>query len=140
MYKKLLSLWENRRATDISDEFIYRLRQINTGMLTPGNLLCFQHAITHLPSNNPILEIGSFCGLSTNSIAYYLRMHALENQFITIDKWDYSFKGIAEKQLGSSNITGNEWGQFARETFIRNIQFFSRDRAPIAIEAAIPAR
>lgn len=132
---KLLGYWENKRAVDISDEFILRLRQLNTGMLVPGNLLCFQYAISHLPSTSPILEIGAFCGLSTNVMTYYKRLAGVRNDLITVDKWDYSFKGLTDKELGRSGITGEEWGRFARQTFLNNVQFFSRADLPKAIEA-----
>jgi hypothetical protein len=32
-------------------------------MLNKGNLLCFDWVMRNLPSKNPIIEIGSFCGL-----------------------------------------------------------------------------
>jgi hypothetical protein len=53
---------------------------------------------------------------------------------MTCDKWDYSFKGLGDKSLGYSSITGNEWGQFARQTFINNVSFFSRDHLPFPLE------
>ena len=47
------------------------LRYSVTGMLTPGNIKCFEYALKNLPNNSPILEIGSFCGLSACHIAYF---------------------------------------------------------------------
>jgi hypothetical protein len=39
-------------------------------MLNAGNVECIDYAIGHLPSDAPMLEIGSWCGLSTNVISH----------------------------------------------------------------------
>src|SRR5687767_3117074 len=49
-------------------EYMSWLSFANAGMLTPGNVDCFDYAIRNLPSSAPLVEIGSFCGLSTNAI------------------------------------------------------------------------
>jgi len=50
----------------LDDEYVTQLCYINAGILEKGNLYSFDHAIGHLPSAAPILEIGSYCGLSAN--------------------------------------------------------------------------
>ena len=55
------------------DEYLNWLRFANAGMLHPGNIHAMEYAIQNLPTNHPILEIGSFCGLSTNVISYLLQ-------------------------------------------------------------------
>lgn len=129
-----LSRFKKIKVRDISDEYTLRLSQINTGMQDVGNLFCFDYAITNLPSDNPILEIGAFCGLSTNLIAYYKQRAKKKNLLITVDQWDYSSKGMTDKGIGDSNITGDAWGRFAKETFERNVRFFSADDLPCPIE------
>jgi hypothetical protein len=37
---------------------------INLGMLDSGNLYLFEHRISELPSDSPIVDIGSFAGFS----------------------------------------------------------------------------
>ena len=61
------------KIKDISDEdeYVEWLCFANAGMLDRGNLYCFDYAIRNLPSSAPLIEIGSFCGLSTNLITYY---------------------------------------------------------------------
>ena len=54
-------------------EFGNWLRFANAGMLSDGNIDSFEYAIKNLPSESPLIEIGSFCGLSTNIINFYLR-------------------------------------------------------------------
>ncbi|MCB0837088.1 MAG: hypothetical protein KDD99_10540 [Bacteroidetes bacterium] len=60
---------------DISDEYINRLFCANAGMLHRGNLLAFDYAIRHLPQDSVVVEVGSYAGLSTNAIIYYLQKH-----------------------------------------------------------------
>jgi hypothetical protein len=133
---RLLRLIERVRTKDFSDEFIVRLCQVNPGLLERGNLLCFDYAMSRLGSRSPILEIGSFCGLSANCLTYYKQVYGKTNRIITIDRWDYSFKGLGQEPIGKSSITGMEWAQFARETFIRNVLFFCRNDLPWVIEAS----
>src|SRR5438309_12078802 len=56
---------------NLTDDYIAYLSFVNAEMLNRGNLLCFDYAIRNLPSQNPIVEIGSFCGLSTALRAYF---------------------------------------------------------------------
>jgi hypothetical protein len=125
-YRLLRKRLEDRNIIDISDAYTLRLQQINTGMLHRGNLYCFRYALERLPSSAPIVEIGSFCGLSTNIITYYKEVLSSKNKLINCDPWDYGFKGLDHAPIGSSSITGNEWGEFAKVTFEHNVKFISR--------------
>jgi len=111
-------------------EFINWLRFANAGMLNNGNIYCIEYAIENLPSDNPIIEIGSFCGLSTNLISFYLRKNGKTNKLITSDKW--IFEGA--KDLEGGLITNEGYREFVKEAYIRNISFFSKDRLPFTIE------
>jgi hypothetical protein len=121
------------RTIDITDEYIEWLCFANAGMLHKGNLYCFDLAIKHLPSNKPILEVGSFCGLSTNILNYYLKRTGRNNKMITCDKWVFegSEKG---RYLGNSDVLHSEYKAFVKETFIRNISMFSRSNLPYHME------
>jgi hypothetical protein len=89
---KILHLGIQRLSTKtISDEYISWLTFANAGMLSKGNIYAMRYAIENLPSNSPILEIGSFCGLSTNVINYLLLAQGKKNKIFTCDKW--SFEG-----------------------------------------------
>ncbi len=118
---------------DISDEFTEWVCYANAGMLSRGNLYCFNHAVANLPTDDPVVEIGSFAGLSTNLLAHYLRKHGRCNRLITCDKW--MFEGAdAGTTVGDSPIPHEEYRDFVRATFIRNVRFFSRDRLPHTVE------
>lgn len=69
-WRYLWSLWV--RKTPKPDPFINWLRFANPGMLNEGNIYCIEFVAENLPSENPIVEIGRFCGLSTNTINYEL--------------------------------------------------------------------
>jgi hypothetical protein len=116
----------------VYDEYIDWLSFANAGMLDKGNLYCFDYAIKNLPSSNPIVEIGSFCGLSTNIISYFLTKYKKTNRIFSSDAW--IFEGSQKKVLGSSAITHAEYRQFVKESFMRNVSMFSREHLPFTIE------
>ena len=122
------------RTIDISEGYIDWLCFANAGMLSKGNLYCFDFAIKHLPSQSPIVEVGSFCGLSTNILSYYLKEHGRRNSIISCDNWifeEYEEGG----HLGHSDISYPEYRAFVKETFARNVRMFSRSNLPYHIEA-----
>jgi hypothetical protein len=118
---------------NISDEYVRWLFYANAGMLDPGNLYCFDYAIRNLPSEAPILEIGSFCGLSTNVLTYYKEKHSVRNRLITCDKWEFETAQL-DSMVGESSISHSEYRAFAMETYIRNIRMFSRYDLPYTVE------
>jgi len=120
------------RIIDISDEYTKWVSFANAGMLHAGNLYCFDHAIRNLPSQAPIVEIGSFCGLSTNLLTYYKRKHGVSNRLITSDKW--VFEGSEKATIGDSSVSHAEYKAFVKETYIRNVRMFSRDDLPYTLE------
>lgn len=118
---------------DISDEYVEWLCFANAGMLNRGNLYCFDYAIRNLPSGAPIIEIGSFCGLSTNLLSYYKRRHGVSNPLITSDKWEFS--GAQEgRTVGYSSIDHKDYRAFVKETYNRNIRMFSSEDLPYTAE------
>lgn len=79
MITKIRKLWhrgigELRRKT-LKDEYLDWLCFANAGMLDPGNIYSMDIAVRNLPSGSPVVEIGSFCGLSSNVISYLLLKH-----------------------------------------------------------------
>jgi hypothetical protein len=120
---------------DISDEYIRWLCYANAGMLDRGNLYSIDYAFGHLRSGAPMVEIGSFCGLSTNVLAYYKKIHAISNPLITCDKWMFE---TAEKR-GTLNehtsLTHDQYRDFVKSTYLRNTRMFSHDDLPFTVEA-----
>jgi len=120
------------RYIDLTDDFVSWLSFANAGMLNKGNLLCFDYVMRNLPSENPMVEIGSFAGLSTNLINYYRRRHGATNALYTCDAW--RFEGAVE-YVGDSDISHDAYRQFVRETYMRNVGMFSGDKLPRTVDA-----
>lgn len=129
--KKLKHMVFNR-PVHLQDEYIEWLSFANAGMLEKGNLYCFDYAIKHLPSTNPILEIGSFCGLSTNILTYLLKKYNRSNILLSADPW--IFEGSQKQTIGDSNISHKDYRQFVKDSFLRNIEMFSAERKPHTFE------
>ena len=99
---------EQVNTKTLSDEYINWLTFANAGMLNKGNEFCMDYAIKNIPSSNPVLEIGSFCGLSTNVITYLLSKHGKNNKVISSDKW--IFEGSENGgNLGLSNVSHQDY-------------------------------
>jgi len=130
--KRLIEQARKKPATGY--HFVRWLRFANAGMLNTGNIYCIEYAIKNLPSDNPIIEIGSFCGLSTNLISFYLRKFSKKNKLITSDKWIFEGGETGSANLDGSNISNTQYSEFVKGTYIRNISFFSKENLPYTIE------
>lgn len=120
---------------EISDSFLTWLTFANAGMLHPGNLYCLDHAIRNMPDTLPIVEIGSFCGLSTNVITYLKEKHGRNNILFSCDKWVFEGADAQDGLLApTSTVTHAEFRHHVRESFIRNVALFSRTQLPHTIE------
>jgi hypothetical protein len=123
----------NNQIIDITDEYIKWLRFANAGMLQRGNYWCFDYALKNIPNDVPILEIGSFCGLSTNILYHYKRTNNKNNKLFTCDKW--FFEGVSgDDTLPICDIKYSEYREFVKATFISNTRMFSKNDLPHTIE------
>jgi hypothetical protein len=118
----------------LADGYIKWLNFANAGMLHKGNVYAMNFVFENLPSNKPILEIGSFCGLSTNAMSYLLQKNGRDNKIFTCDKW--LFEGADKvKNVGESQISHQQYREFVKSSFIKNVEFFSSDNKPYTIES-----
>jgi hypothetical protein len=118
-----------KKITLDEDEYILWLTWVNGDMLHPGNIYAIKHCIKNLPTNDPILEIGSFAGLSTNVISYFLKKYNKKNIIFCCDKWLFERKDSDKNtNVGLSHISHNDYSSFVEETFKRNINFFSSNQ------------
>lgn len=123
----------NFKTVNISDEFANWLCWAVPGMQDRGNLYCFDYAIKRLPSQAPMIEVGSWSGLSTNFLNYYRLRNNKMNRLFTCDKWIFegSERGPA---IGDSLVTHAQYRDFIRENFLRSAKLFSRWDLPNTIE------
>lgn len=139
MTGKLIRLYRRMRdgfrRRNQEDEFIRWLRYANAGMLDPGNSWSMDYAIRHLPSDHPLVEIGSFAGLSTNVICHLLRKHGRRNALFTCDNWDVTGQQKTGHIEGSI-LTFPEYAGYVRAGFLRNVEFFSPANRPFTIESS----
>jgi hypothetical protein len=119
-----------RKKSTPRDEFQKWMSLINPGMLAPGNLFLFDKCIALLPSNAPIVEIGSFAGLSLNNIIYLLRRAGRTNEVFSADEW--LFEGALKDgtKIPGSDVLFQDYRSNVIETFRRNVELFSGNRLP----------
>ncbi|KJS35644.1 MAG: hypothetical protein VR70_15660 [Rhodospirillaceae bacterium BRH_c57] len=115
------------------DPYLTWMRFAIPGWLASRNIDLMQRCITDLPGDDlPIVEIGSFSGLSTNVLRHLLRANERSNPVISVDPW--TFEGASEGTIGTSTITFAEYRRFVMESFMRNTRFFSGDALPFHVE------
>jgi len=122
---------KTKKPIHYKDDYLEILRRVSAGMLHHGNILCFDYAIKNLPSDNPIIEIGTFCGLSTNVISYFKKIHSKQNIIISMDKYNLSEKNGT---VGKSDITYQDYRTYVRESLVKNISLFSKGDLPLIFE------
>lgn len=98
------------------------------GMLHPGNRYLIDLAVRELPSDDPVLEIGSLAGLSANTITYFLQRHGRPNQLFTTDPW--VLEGEGSPTVPESDIAFTDYRALIRAQFERNVRFWNGDRLP----------
>jgi hypothetical protein len=102
----------------------------NAGMLHTGHRYLIDLAVRELPSEDPVLEIGAFCGLSTNVITYFLETQERRNVLFSTDPW--VFEGEGGAMLPDSAIAFEDYRALVREQSERNVRFWSARRLPHA--------
>ena len=101
--------------------------------MNPGNLPQFEYVFKHLPTDDPMLEIGSFCGLSTNIIGYMRWKHKQQNLLFCSDKWE--FENLEDDPyLENSQVRREDFRNYVQESFERNVKTFFHDDPPHAIK------
>jgi len=115
-------------------EYMDWLTFANAGMLNRGNAYCIDYAIQNIQSKSPIVEIGSFCGLSTNMITYFKEKYNVKNPLVTCDRWIFEGAENGGMLGDSKSVSHAEYRDFVKETYMRNVQMFSRYDLPFTIE------
>ena len=116
------------------DHFIKLVRHLVPGWLRPANVWCFRHALTHLPGDAPLLEIGSFCGLST-VVLLHLKQHlGVRNILFTCDPWIVPEGPEDALVAESTRLTIGDMRGMCARVFVRNVSFFSAAELPASFQ------
>ncbi len=117
-----------------TSEFLAWVRFAVPGMLVEGNIDAMEYAIANMPPGKPILEIGSFCGLSTVVLSYLLDKHTKTSPIYACDKWEFEGQQLGASLGDSPSVTHDVYRTHVKETFLRTMQTFAAHRLPYAIE------
>lgn len=135
LLKAALTVDPPNPSVEFTDTYTTWLCFANAGMLDKGNLHLMDLAMKQLPGSAPILEIGSFCGLSTNLLTHFKRKYGLKNRLITCDKWVFENADEQGPHIGTSPVLFSDYKEFVRNSYLRNIRLFSADDLPFTVEA-----
>jgi len=124
-----------RQPIDASDLYTTWLCFANAGMLDRGNLYLIDYALSRIRTSSPMIEIGSFCGLSANVLTHFKRKHGLKNHLITCDKWDFENEDADRVHVAGSPVLFSDYRHFVRESYLRTTGLFSADDLPFTVEA-----
>ncbi|MCX6954351.1 MAG: class I SAM-dependent methyltransferase, partial [Verrucomicrobia bacterium] len=93
------------------------------------------HAIRHRASEGAMLEIGTFSGQSSCTLAYLREKFGASGPLFTCDIWRYD-EGAATpaSPIGDSrDRTFADYNRFMRDSYVRNAQFFCPRSLPHTI-------
>ena len=116
------------------NEFLTWVSFAVPGMLAQGNIDAMEHALANMPPGKPILEIGSFCGLSTVVLSYLLSKGSKTTTVFTCDKWEFEGQELGAPLGDSPTVTHDAYRKYARDTFLRTMQTFVAPQLPYTIE------
>jgi hypothetical protein len=114
------------------DDLMAWMQIIIPGWLPHGNLEAFAYCLARLPSGAPIIEIGSFAGLSLNLLIHLLHRAGRQNPVFSVDNW--RFEGSDDGLIKGSHISHDAYRAHVIETFRRNVTLFSGGSLPHHIE------
>ena len=115
---------------------VFSISYATGGMMTKGNVDALYHGLKGTKDiEGCLIEIGSFCGLSSNVITYLKRHLGIKKPLFAMDPWDLveieDLKDdLPQLELGIPQV---ELGQFIRESYVTRVGFFSRDDLPYAL-------
>ena len=117
-----------------ANPFLAWVRFAVPGMLAQGNIDAMEYAVAHMPPDKPIVEIGSFCGLSTVVLSYFIEKRVKPIHLYTCDQWEFEGQHLGEPLGDSLSVTHDTYQAYVRSTFLRTMQTFAPNRLPFTIE------
>ncbi len=122
-----------QRREILHDEYLDWLLLCVAGMQDRGNLALFDIAISEAPEA-PMLEIGSFCGLSTSIIQYLKRKHGRHTALFTCDPWE--FEGAEKPLPPAAAVSRGDLRRYVMDAFERSVRSFNDEDLPFSVQAS----
>ncbi len=134
--KKLLRKFRKQVLLSPRDEYVERLLCTVPGMMDRGNIYLMDFVIKNLSSNLPILEIGSFSGLSACLLRYLLDKYQKQNDIICVDPFIYEgwMKEDTEGIGKNKSINRVEYLNHVKASFKNNTSLFCKHQVPFLFE------
>jgi hypothetical protein len=129
--------WMRRQRNGVvpyDSDFLNWMAFANAGMLHPGHRHLIDLAMRSLPTDDPVVEIGAFAGLSTNVLTHFLIAHRRPNDLISTDPWIFEGEGL--EYLPASTLSFEEYRKLVQGQFLQNVRFWSGERLPYAFQLA----
>jgi len=117
-----------------ANEFLAWMRFAVPGMLAEENVHAMDYAIANMPPGKPIVEIGSFCGLSTVVLSYLLSKRSKTTPLFTCDKWEFEGQELGSPLGDSPTVTHDIYQTYVKDTFLRTTRTFAAEHLPHTIE------
>jgi len=121
-------------ADAVWNEYLSWLHYAVPGMLARSNIDAMSYAIERLPPRTALVEVGSFCGLSTCVLTYLKEKHGISCPLFTSDAWAFEGQRLGGLLGDSRSVTHDDYRALARESFLRNTRTFCRGDLPHTIE------
>ncbi|WEJ99492.1 MAG: class I SAM-dependent methyltransferase [Candidatus Sphingomonas phytovorans] len=103
------------------------------GWLDDSNIRLINHCMRHLPTEDPIIEIGSFCGVSTVVMARIKQLAAIPNKIISSDPWRFEGADFTTT-VGDSQITFTAYREHVKRLFLSATGTFAPGEPPLHFE------
>jgi hypothetical protein len=87
-----------------------------------------------MPPGGAMLEIGSFCGLSTCVLSHLRQTHGVGAPFFTCDRWAFEGQQLGAHIGTSATVTHDAYRAFVKESYLRNTRMFCGGDLPATVE------
>lgn len=118
------------------NEYLLWLSFAVPGMLNKGNANAMAWALRHLPAETAMVEIGTFCGLSTCVLAHLRERAGITCPFFTADRWEFEGQALGTLLGDSRTVTHDGYRDFVKASYVRNARMFCGSDLPRTIESS----
>lgn len=126
---------DNPARSYVPSDYLRWMTSSVAGWLNPGNVPAMEYALQHLPDGSAMVEIGTYCGLSTCVLGYFREKYGVKNPFFNCDRWDFEDQQLGQPLGDSKHVTHDQYKAFVRASYLRNLQTYCAQDLPSTVEA-----